>query len=377
MLLGPAGPHVMLPSVLSSADQHPGIAGIRCRNAGTGTGAGGLAESIVRKSFDATYARLLDTDCTHNKTIMAGKCYREILRNHTNATDVALPWWFRTLLEESAKITSQWWMTLKSFDPPLRQCQLPKVGSKQWSIFMHIMNNDTRRDVDGKNISYSWNERGRNDAGPKFVVLRDPLERYLSAFLDKCVDPGQQWQKHCEPLPVFQGQIGKGWMKEIKADGRVFFDAYVHSSPLKWNMHFLPQALMCDGLYRTLHEYDFVGRMGPGFYSELQQMGQMFDERVDQALVEVFDYKTKLKEEEAKMKGEEAASTNPGRISSNSIEGIETRASSKVARYYTPATVWKVLEYTSIDYILLNLTIPPWAEEMLRLDEAKMQQQEY
>ena len=236
MLLGPSGPHTMVPSVVSSGDQHPGIASTRCRD--DGTGAGGLAESIVRKSFDATYAKLLDTDCTHDKTILAGKCYREILRNHTSTTDVALPWWFRTLLEESAKITSGWWMTLKSRDPPLRQCQLPKVGSKQWSIFMHIMNNDTRRDVDGKNISYSWNERGRNDAGPKFVVLRDPLERYLSAFLDKCVDPRQQWQKHCEPLPVFQGQIGKGWMKEIKADGRVFFDAYVHSSPLKWNMHF-------------------------------------------------------------------------------------------------------------------------------------------
>ena len=133
---------------------------------------------------------------------------------------------------------------------------------------------------------------------------------------------------------------------------------------------------MCDGLYRTIHEYDFVGRMGPGFYSELQQMGQLFDDKVDQALVEVFDYKTKLKEEEAKMKGEEAAATNPGRISSNSIEGIETRASSKVARYYTPATVRKVLEYTSVDYILLNLTIPTWAEEMLRLDEAKLQQEE-
>ena len=199
---------------------------------------------------------------------------------------------------------------------------------------MHTMNGDPNpAHPDAKNATNSWNERGKNDAGPKFVVLRDPLERYLSAFLDKCVNRKNAWQKHCEPWDVFRPDSGNDMMKEIKGDDRVMFEAFVHASPLKWNMHFLPQALLCDGLYRTIHEYDYIARMGPSFYSDLQKMGLMFGPKADDAMQEIFDYKTKLKEENSTKKGDVRYS-NEVLLRLGSVQ-----ASEKVEKFYTPALV--------------------------------------
>ena len=326
-----------------------------------------VAGRIIRQSFDATYAKLTAINCP--KTLRAGACYQTLLRrNHTAGTgEPSLPWWFRTMLQQSTIIASQWWMLLKSNYPPLRQCQLPKVGSKQWSVFMHMMNADPNPNhPDGKNKTNAWNERGKNDAGPKFVVLRDPLERYLSAFLDKCVkdiNDKNAGQKHCEPWDVFRPDFGNIAIREINGDDRVMFEAFVHASPLKWNMHFLPQALLCDGLYRTIHEYDYVARMGPDFYSDLQNMGHLFGAKADDAMQEIFDYKTKLKEEDDSKKGDVRYS-NEVLLRLGSVQ-----ASEKVEKFYTPALVRKVLEYTAIDYVLLNMTVPSWAEKMLRQEK--------
>ena len=45
--------------------------------------------------------------------------------------------------------------------------------------------------------------------------------------------------------------------------------------------------------------------------------------------------------------------------------GTETSAVRRVKDFYTKKTVRRVLEYVSIDYVMLNLTIPEWANEIL------------
>jgi hypothetical protein len=47
------------------------------------------------------------------------------------------------------------------------------------------------------------------------------------------------------------------------------FDAYVQTFPLTWNLHFFPQAFLCDGLGLHLADYSFVGHMDEIFYKEL------------------------------------------------------------------------------------------------------------
>lgn len=49
--------------------------------------------------------------------------------------------------------------------------------------------------------------------------------------------------------------------------------------------------------------------------------------------------------------------------------GTEQKSALHTSQYYTANTIRRVLQYTSIDYMLLNLSIPQWAEEILQRDE--------
>ena len=49
--------------------------------------------------------------------------------------------------------------------------------------------------------------------------------------------------------------------------------------------------------------------------------------------------------------------------------GVERQAAAKVLQYYTPKTLRRVLQYVSIDYKLLGIPIPEWAQNMLLNDD--------
>ena len=88
--------------------------------------------------------------------------------------------------------------------------------------------------------------------------------------------------------------------------------------------------------------------MGESFYHDLREMGRRY--QLTRQLESVFEF-------------ENVTSQN---------KGVETVASSHVLEYYTPRTVKRVLEYFSIDYIMLNMPIPAWAEEMLKSAESDL-----
>ena len=113
---------------------------------------------------------------------------------------------------------------------------------------------------------------------------------------------------------------------------------------------FLPihQSLYCDGLFRHIQDYDYVGHMGEEFYDDIHELSMEFpNTTLPKVLEDVFHFKSKL------MNG-------GGNI------GVETSAASHVLDLYTPRTLRKALEYVSIDYVLLGLPIPEWAETMLQ-----------
>lgn len=105
----------------------------------------------------------------------------------------------------------------------------------------------------------------------------------------------------------------------------------------------------CDGLYRHLPTYDFVGMMDENFYDDLNRLGLRYGKRMTTILDNVFHFQQ-------------------ARNKSKHNEGIETSASSHVLEFYTPKTLRQVLEYVTIDYYLLNIPIPVWAERMLKQD---------
>jgi hypothetical protein len=143
---------------------------------------------------------------------------------------------------------------------------------------------------------------------------------------------------------VFQNSTNG--LLEGLTEKKQLFGAYVDIMPLKFDLHFFPLSFYCDGLYRNLDEYHFIGNMGTNFYAQLEEAGRRFCIR--DTLNEFF----KLDHHK-----------------NNTLNmGVETAAPMHVHEYYTSKSVRRVLEYVSIDYVLLNLTLPMWAKEMLRED---------
>ena len=125
----------------------------------------------------------------------------------------------------------------------------------------------------------------------------------------------------CEPMTVFnETEMTLG----IREDRKQLFAAYVDAFPLKWNFHFFPQGMYCDGLFRHFRNYDFVGYMGKGFYGNLTDLnaklgrtGSSGKNKLPEALEKVFHVSHEL-----------AGHQNTGNV------GTETRAPEHVKEYY-------------------------------------------
>jgi len=199
---------------------------------------------------------------------------------------------------------------------------------------------------------------------PWAVFVRDPLERLLSGYLDKCYNPEtRQDEGHCEPNVVFNPMKGLANAEnnayanlldglDIEGQEKAMFGAYVDVLPLKWNEHFVPQALHCD-LHRSIYKYDFVGNMGKDFYFDLDRMATQFGGQLPEILNSTFEYMDHVKSGNHENTGKQGS-------------GDAVNAPEKVARFYTARTVRKALEYLSIDYVTLGLEVPEWARQMLR-----------
>lgn len=381
------------------------------------------AEFIIQKSYAETYARMLP-HCKEG--MIEKKCIASVVENlhlqhhanQNNATDDnddatttpnvkqnsyfqvpshhPYPWWFQTLLRDipTNGAYGPWhhFDTLSTDDstPALRYCAIGKNGSSQWrKIFLDLNAPEfcEKDDEEGKCKS-RWNTATKLSDDPlvipRTVFIRDPLERLLSGYLDKCAKAGiRKSQGHCEPNRVFgtdflrnqhrkkllqqnkqqgkqqQGRIDESQLPDltnvVQDMDKEMFASYVDLLPLKWNVHFVPQAIFCD-LYRNIDTYDFVGVMGKQFMSELDRMANRYGGMLPEVLENAFQYQSKLN-------NESLANANVGSDNSHG-----TKAPEKVAKYYSARAIRRALEYLSIDYISLGLEIPSWAKEMLRND---------
>ncbi|KAL3810158.1 hypothetical protein ACHAXA_004274 [Cyclostephanos tholiformis] len=306
--------------------------------------------------------------------------------------DHPYPWWFVTLLRDlpSSGVYGPWHEldTSSTIPRPLKFCAIGKNGCTEWRKVFKSLNaheycdddDEEEHVVEGRKRAVAcgaskFNTRAvldENDV-PRSVFLRDPLERLLSGYLDKCVKPNVRvFQGHCEPNVVFgvdhlRRKEGQGNGKKVggspppdmtvvlKDFEREMFASYVDLLPLKWNVHFVPQSFVCD-LYRKIDDYDFVGIMGRDFARELDRMANRYGGSLPDALDVAFDYRSKIINDTLVVDN----------VGSDKAHG--TKAPAKVHRYYSPGTVRRALEYLSIDYVALGLEVPLWAREMLRDD---------
>lgn len=131
------------------------------------------------------------------------------------------------------------------------------------------------------------------------------------------------------------------------------FALYVDVMPMKWNVHFVPQAIFCD-LYRKVNQFEFVGNMGANFMNDLNRMATRFGGKLPDVLNQTFKYQLFVNGAE--------------HVNTGSSKKHATHAPAKVAKFYTARTIRRALEYLSIDYVTLGLEVPEWARTMLRED---------
>eukprot|EP00956_Cyclotella_meneghiniana_P026206 scaffold56133_cov71-Cyclotella_meneghiniana.AAC.5 len=355
------------------------------------------ADFIIQRAYAESYGRM--ADC--NDDLVESACIQMIVdqfkqqsteynrqsidSDNLNVSAIQpLPWWFQTLLRDIPTNGAYgFWhhFSTSSTVPPMKFCAIGKNGSTEWRKVFKALNAPEFGGLEkSKYNTKKLLDDDSTEMIPQTVFLRDPLERLLSAYLDKCVkDNIRRTQGHCEPNAIF----AKDWMNRraakadkstIKSDGannkpkddkeeilspqhdevsqdvdKEMFAAYVDLFPLKWNVHFVPQAIFCD-LYRNIQDYD-VYYMGKSFMSELDRISTTYGGLLPDTLNEIFDYKSQLD------KIVVGAENNHG-----------TQAPAKVARYYSPRAVRRALEYLSIDYVTLGLEVPGWARDMLRND---------
>eukprot|EP00571_Detonula_confervacea_P000983 CAMPEP_0172330648 /NCGR_PEP_ID=MMETSP1058-20130122/61513_1 /TAXON_ID=83371 /ORGANISM="Detonula confervacea, Strain CCMP 353" /LENGTH=273 /DNA_ID=CAMNT_0013047873 /DNA_START=497 /DNA_END=1318 /DNA_ORIENTATION=- len=254
------------------------------------------AEFIIQKSYGETYARM--PPCKEG--MIEKECIALVVKhlhqnqNQNNATanhvkqnshyfqvpsDHPYPWWFETLLRDiptNGAYGSWHHFSTLSTDPPLRFCAIGKNGSSEWrKIFLDLNTPEfcEKGDEKGEKCKSKLNTATKLSDDPlvipRTVFIRDPLERLLSGYLDKCVKPGiRTSQGHCQPNIVFgvdfleressklqknqeakqQRQEGKeesslmpDLTKVVQDMDKEMFAVYVDLLPLSWNVHFVPR----------------------------------------------------------------------------------------------------------------------------------------
>ncbi|KAL3801054.1 hypothetical protein HJC23_002347 [Cyclotella cryptica] len=358
------------------------------------------ADFIIQRAYAETYARMapckgneIETDCIrtvvnhfnqqkneHNQQIteqLDNSSQIESILSHPNSKLTPLPWWFQTLLRDiPINGAYGFWhhFSTSSTTPPIKFCAIGKNGSTEWRKVFKALNAPEFGGL--QKSKFNTHKKLSEDTQniPQTVFLRDPLERLLSAYLDKCVkDSVRRSQGHCEPNAIFASDWMKSAGKKTTDDKSVIslpmlfdaaqdadkemFAAYVDLFPLKWNVHFVPQAIFCD-LYRNINNYD-VYFMGKSFMPELDRMSSRYGGLLPETLNDIFQYKSHIGN---------VTNGSEGNVGANNSHG--TKAPTKVAKYYSPRALRRALEYLSIDYVTLKLEVPEWAREMLRKDNS-------
>jgi len=198
-----------------------------------------LRRAIVEKAYDESYAFLVDHCGNLSQSGLQGCLSRlYVLETQVNATvGNKWPWWFQTLIRDARIVKTGLfgpWHYLQFTDPPMQVCVYEKGGTKMWrTAHCRYM---TRNGVNttGTTPTNCFQRQGTllTTNVERSVFLRDPLERYLSGFLDKCAyKPYRLSQPHCHPSVVFQNPNYTD-VNEFLDQPKQLFQVHVDVSPV-------------------------------------------------------------------------------------------------------------------------------------------------
>ena len=329
--------------------------------------------AIVAHAYDTIY-RPLRAQCTDIMTAQA--CVAAMYE--ASSADDQYPWWVRTMLRDATeqRFLHGSWHALATRQPtPTAMCSTEKVATSNWRKFFCLMHGG--KDGNGAGC---WSgcascmpsideatkpDRAGGKPGPlkgdqllqtlhgradwfTFVFLRDPLERFASGYLDKCTGPMRKKEKHCEPLVLYaNGTIESERLRAVTA-APMQFGAYVDTFPLAWNLHFYPQSLYCDDLGRRARRYSFAGSMNSSFAAQVRALVRAIDGRAP-----------------AEASGGAAAKAAAQSFAQlRESDSHATHAAQKLSLLVTTHAATRLLAYFAIDYVELDMALPPWLSSL-------------
>lgn len=150
------------------------------------------------------------------------------------------------------------------FEQQFAICLIPKVGSSMWSdvllkMFTHDMSTTGKNDWETQSLQMkgSISERTQvfsNPSAQRVVFVREPLSRFASAVLDKCVS-----EASLSMCPMLEAvKPGKSLTM------RTAVEWMLNADLTTINVHWMPQSFFCE-LRDRVSEYTVVG-----LYSEEQ-----------------------------------------------------------------------------------------------------------
>jgi len=231
-------------------------------------------------------------------------------------------------------------------------CSIAKVGSTSFLSLFNRLSNDTIAygTVQGEKIAEILNfefqpDLIKNTSWSKVLFFRDPLERFLSAYLSKCTPGHDSINSHCPLL----GQSDMSFTKLIR-----YFKHHNEFKTIK-DPHWRPQHTFCGGLFDTLKYFDGVYHFSrPSLHNTVTDMLERFgffpsvDSNVKRHVQRVFPLNSKL--ERLKM----------------SKTGHNTYADFQLQNYFTNhSEIDVVLNIYRGDYDIFNLTVPLWTSTLL------------
>lgn len=222
-------------------------------------------------------------------------------------------------------------------DAKLAFCLIEKNACTSWSATLGglelpaLSNNKPRFDLVSRTFSPRKAQAVFSRADTtRAVFVRDPLERFLSAFLDKCFEKGCS-NPHCLPRNPSEAGSPVSFRRAVEWLQR--------QSPATVDGHFKPQARHCE-LYQRLPEYNVVVLMRP--------------ETLDKDAACVLEMANLTRLDIRGFSGHHEQHPQQGRLE---------LTSDLLRKFYTPMAARKVMQFFREDYDLFGLPQPAWITE--------------
>lgn len=222
-------------------------------------------------------------------------------------------------------------------------CTIEKNGCSAWlKVFERMMTGDVNTrppdEIVYTLVKSTWSEVAatevfRDPRSVRVLWVRDPLQRFLSGFLNKCMSPHdiREFDSNCPFRLAGQGPgFPLSWVQSWLRTGRGL-----------GNGHFTPQSWHCE-LSKRLHEYNVIGLMSHGDFAKnaaciLELAGLS---RLNRGA----DGQPFFKEPR-----------NPGALETSSTEVLK--------KFFTKEFAHEMLDVFQDDYDLFRLKRPTWVDE--------------